>query len=141
LAYYQLGFLPNLRVAIAYNYYKIMVFIRNHSIQDILRNINRRLTLYDIVALPMLLLVLVGLFFVTQDKERKRYQELRYIENNNETIVDGDTSSHIFASKSGKTYTYTWCQGSGRIKESNKIYFTNEAEAKSTGRTLSKLCK
>lgn len=48
--------------------------------------------------------------------------------------------SEIFASRKGKTYTYSWCKGSQAILEKNKIYFTTEEEAKQSGRSLSKMC-
>jgi hypothetical protein len=46
-----------------------------------------------------------------------------------------------FGSRKGKTYTFSWCSGSGNIKPENKIYFSSQADAESKGRTLSKLCK
>ena len=47
----------------------------------------------------------------------------------------------IFASKNGKTYTFSWCQGANKIKEENKVFFSSEEEAVKSGRRLSKLCK
>jgi hypothetical protein len=118
-----------------------MVFIRAYSIQDILRNINRRLTFYDIIALFLLLGILLLAFLYLKEKEMERYGELRYIESADIVDLEKKPISQIFASKSGKTYTYSWCQGAGRIKDENKVYFATEAEARATGRTLSKLCK
>ena len=53
----------------------------------------------------------------------------------------GDTDTQIFASRNGKTYTFSWCSGANKIKEENKIFFKSEKDAISTGRALSKLCK
>lgn len=51
------------------------------------------------------------------------------------------SSSLPFASKQGKTYTFSWCQGAERIREKNKIFFDNEEAAQQSGRRLSKLCE
>lgn len=118
-----------------------MVSIRAHSIQDILRNINRRLSVYDIYALICLLFILLGLIFMIRTKETMLSAPLVYNVAEEGSYFEASDSSHIFASVSGKTYTYSWCQGASRIKEENKIFFKNEDEAKRTGRTLSKLCK
>ncbi len=122
-----------------YNYYKIVVSIRIHSIQDIVKNINRRLTFYDILAL----LVLAALLFIltVAIKAGTPPTVVSYEKGVDETSSFDSAPSAIFASVSGKTYTYSWCQGASRIKEENKIFFQSEDEAKRTGRTLSKLCK
>ena len=52
-----------------------------------------------------------------------------------------NTDTQIFASINGKTYTFSWCSGADKIKESNKIFFKSEEDAIATGRILSKLCK
>ncbi len=48
--------------------------------------------------------------------------------------------THPFGSKKGTTYTFSWCAGSSRISQKNKIFFASEEEAKGFGRRLSKLC-
>ncbi|MBP6888292.1 MAG: hypothetical protein KBC21_01195 [Candidatus Pacebacteria bacterium] len=118
-----------------------MVFIRAYSIQDILRNINRRLTFYDVTALFSLVVIISATFFIIKGKDAKRFSNVVYVESKEEEVLNSPSFSQIFASKSGKTYTYSWCQGAGRIKEENKIYFTTEGEAEASGRGLSKLCK
>ncbi len=118
-----------------------MVFIRAYSIQDILRNINRSLTWYDIVSVALLFVLALSLFLFLKKEESARYGNLEYIENTAEITDRTNATSKIFASKNGKTYTYAWCQGASRIKEANKIFFTNEETAKRSGRTLSKLCQ
>ncbi len=122
-----------------YNYYKIVVSIRIHSIQDIVKNINRRLTFYDILALIVLTILLVILTFAIKIEAEPTV--VSYEEGAVESFSPDSAPSAIFASVSGKTYTYSWCQGASRIKEQNKIFFKNEEEAKRTGRILSKLCK
>lgn len=47
----------------------------------------------------------------------------------------------IIASKNGSKYHFPWCVGAARIKESNKIWFSSEKEAKSAGYTPAKNCK
>lgn len=118
-----------------------MVSIRLPIIQDILKNINRRLSVYDIIALCCLILVIIGALFYIKREHEKKYTPVTYIEGS--SLVDDDVTpaSDIFASRSGTTYTYSWCQGASRIKATNRIYFISEDEAKATGRRLSKLCK
>ena len=118
------------------------------SIQDYLKKINSWLTSTDIVSLFMTcvtIVVFTGYIFHTQ---REDSQSVIYRENSQNNISQEDQSSVIdssdirpFGSAKGKTYTFSWCQGSTRISNKNKIYFGSEDEAKGAGRTLSKLCK
>jgi hypothetical protein len=60
--------------------------------------------------------------------------------------LDSVTSSKVFsgqivASKNGTRYYYEHCAGVKRIKEANKIYFNNEAEAITKGLTLAANCR
>ena len=116
-----------------------MVSIRIHSIQDIVKNINRRLSFYDILALLVLVLLLFILTFAI--KAGVEPTTVSYEEGADDSASLDTVPSAIFASVSGKTYTYSWCKGASRIKESNKVYFSSETEAKSTDRRLSKLCQ
>ena len=47
----------------------------------------------------------------------------------------------ILASKNGSKYYFTTCSGANRIKETNRIWFNSEDEAKSRGLTKSATCK
>lgn len=47
----------------------------------------------------------------------------------------------IVGSKTGKKYHFPWCAGAQQIKEENKVWFTNEAEAKAAGFTPAANCK
>lgn len=47
----------------------------------------------------------------------------------------------LFASKNGTKYYFSWCTGSGRILDQNKIYFTTEKEALDAGYTKASGCK
>ncbi len=47
----------------------------------------------------------------------------------------------IVASKNGSKYHFPWCSGAQRIKDSNKIWFSSTASAKSAGYTPAKNCK
>jgi len=53
----------------------------------------------------------------------------------------GNSRGGIVASKNGTRYYLPGCSGGSRIKEENKIYFSNEVEARSAGYTKSKTCK
>lgn len=47
----------------------------------------------------------------------------------------------IVASRKGSKYHYPWCSGAKTMKESNKIWFDSEAEARVSGYTPAKNCK
>ena len=48
-------------------------------------------------------------------------------------IKAGTTQGKYVASKSGTAYHLPWCPGAVKIKEENKIWFQNNAEAESRG--------
>ena len=47
----------------------------------------------------------------------------------------------VVASKSGTAYHFPWCAGASSIKESNKIWFKDEAAARKAGYAPAKNCK
>lgn len=57
--------------------------------------------------------------------------------------VKKPTDSRVVASKStsSKLYHFTWCSGAKRIKEENKVWFNNEAEAIAAGYSLAANCQ
>lgn len=114
------------------------------SIQDNLKKINSWLRISDIVSIFVTFLVIV-LFtgYIWNSRQHGRI-EVVYQENTLPKILSAtqvSDDSRPFGSRKGKTYTFTWCSGSGTIKASNKIYFGSPEEAEAQGRTLSKLCK
>jgi len=119
-----------------------------HSIQDYCKKINSWLTGADVVSLLITTIVL-GLFVYYISMEQQSWKgEVVYKvgdhTNQSAMSVTGDIASsdvRPFGSKNGKTYTYSWCNGSKNIALKNKIYFASEEAASATGRTLSKLCK
>ena len=111
------------------------------SIQDYAKKINSRISGTGIISLLItalfLALLLTFLAIHTKSDTRVVYIEAPY----STTTPDVSTTGKPFASSKGKTYTFDWCSGSSVISAKNKIYFASEDEAKSTGRTISKLCK
>ena len=107
------------------------------SIQDYAKKINRELTFVDCASILATLLVLLGFFGYLSVKETKTSKGITYSTN---SAIDNLEEVQPFASRNGKTYTFSWCGGSSAIKDSNKIYFKTEEQAKASGRTLSKLC-
>ena len=117
------------------------------SIQDYCKKINREITFTTIFSLFLTAVFLVGLTIYIRQKESSIQVSIVYTEASNSknsteslTLAPQDTSKP-FGSKKGKTYTFTWCQGGNKILEKNKLYFSSEESAKTSGRTLSKLCK
>lgn len=111
------------------------------SIQDYCKKINSRLTFTDICSLFLTLVALISLVLFLSYKERLQYKDIVYKEGEMEVVQETIKSNQPFGSKKGKTYTFSWCQGSSRILPSNVVYFSSEKDAVDSGRTLSKLCK
>ena len=53
---------------------------------------------------------------------------------------DISKTNHIFASKSGSKFYFSWCSGGNRIKNENKIYFKSVEEAQNRGYEIAKNC-
>ena len=111
------------------------------SIQEYCKKINSRLTYFDIISISLIVSGIIFLSLYFQYSERKKYTDVIYQEGKNLGLDVQKDRGLPFGSKTGKTYTFFWCQGSSRIKETNKIIFSNEEEASKAGRTLSKLCQ
>ncbi len=113
-----------------------------HSIQEYCKKINREISAIDIISLLVTCFFLVGITLYLYNQNQKNVTEIVYTKGKS-TMNTEKVSTHDprpFASRNGKTYTFSWCGGSTRISESNKIYFSNEVDAQKSGRTLSKLC-
>lgn len=116
----------------------------NNSIQEYCKKINRELTsvtLISIFLIPLFFLILIAYIHF---KEANSRTQIVYKEGAVDNLAQNfaDTSAgNPFASNKGKTYTFSWCQGASRILSKNKIIFSSEEEAKSSGRTLSKMCQ
>jgi hypothetical protein len=107
------------------------------SIQEYLKKINSRLSFVDCLSLAItaICIALFACFLVL--KEKRESLPVTYISGGKQEETQ---DIRPFASKNGITYTFSWCQGAGMIKPSNRVYFSNEEEAKRTGRVLSKFC-
>lgn len=110
-------------------------------IQDFVKRINSTISLSHIFSLLVTFIVLLGFFVYIHQKKDSLASLLTYTEGEESVNKDTGDLSQLFASKNGKTYTYSWCSGASRILDKNKIYFATEEDAKRTGRTLSKNCK
>lgn len=113
-----------------------------HSIQDYLKKINSSLTVLNCVSLLFTTLFLVVSFlFLYKEKEKLNLPVLYSSNNQLEVTYASSNVPTIFASKNGKTYTFSWCQGANRILAKNRIYYKNEDDARQVGKVLSKLCQ
>lgn len=114
------------------------------SIQELLKKINSRLSFTDCISISLTTLILCGFSLYVYLEKTQRVVPVTY-ESGESTEVDIDTNnpndSRPFASFSGKTYTFSWCQGASTILAKNRVYFRDEIQAKESGRTLSLLCK
>lgn len=116
------------------------MIIMRHSIQEIAKKINSRLTIYDNMSLGVAALLLTVLAIWMTISVEKANVPISYMEA--EGSVLGDSTDHRpFASMHGPTYTFSWCQGADVILQKNRIYFKDAEEAEKSGRTLSKLCQ
>jgi hypothetical protein len=110
-----------------------------NSIQDYLKKINSRLSVFDAVSVVVTAVFLVILSVYLSWLFMLRQKPVTYTKGAAEERGSvGD--SRPFGSRYGITYTYSWCQGNDRIKPENKVFFATIEEAESSGRTLSKLC-
>lgn len=125
------------------------------SIQEYCKKINSALTYTDVVSLLITCILLGALVVWIALIEQSNYKPIIYI-NNTTQRRKGDEYSETssaasnqnnsaqsalpFGSIKGKTYTFSWCMGQGKIAPKNKIYFSSVEEARSKGRTLSKMC-
>jgi hypothetical protein len=114
--------------------------IIDNSIQEKLEKINSWISVRDIVALFLATLVLVGLLMFISREQNKQNKVVSYEETFSQDIGRVD-DARPFGSKGGTTYIFSWCRGSTRILDKNKIYFTSEEHAARSGRTLSKMCQ
>jgi hypothetical protein len=113
----------------------------NNSIQEYSKKINRGLSIFDIGSLMAVTLGILFLNVYVDAKSTKALTGAVYQEGDL-TIESKEQDKGLpFGSKNGKTYTFSWCQGSSRILEKNKIIFATEDEALRSGRTMSKLCQ
>lgn len=118
-----------------------------HSIQEYLKIINSRLDKWSYISLLATTILLTVFAFYLNYQEKAENMEVYYITDSTKTETYSKTTNQTiqtdprpFASKNGKTYTFSWCGGAERIKTANKVYFNNEEQARATGRSLSKLC-
>jgi hypothetical protein len=110
------------------------------SIQDYAKKINSKLTIFDCISLLITTVFLLCFLVYLYIEQKASNIPVSYILGKDEKVAASGAESKPFGSKSGKTYTFSWCMGNTRILEKNKVYFVNEAEAQHGGRTLSKLC-
>lgn len=119
---------------------QLIDLLMGHSIQEIAKYINSKLSFYDCVSLGVTTCLLLGFsFFIVQI--RKVEQKPVLYTSGSTLVTEKTQESRPFGSKNGTTYTFSWCQGASQIKESNKLYYGDTASAERTGRTLSKLCQ
>ncbi len=118
------------------------------SIQDYLKKINSWLSVIDIVSIFVIFLASSVFAGYLWHKEQESRVEVIYRVSSDENRMEeslgvgqGTDNGKPFGSRKGKTYTFSWCSGSGNIKPGNKIYFSSPTDAEANGRTLSKLCK
>jgi hypothetical protein len=112
-----------------------------NSIQDYLKKINSGLSWFDCLSVGATALCFLGFAIFIHWKRGEERRPVLYIPAQHPAITTTKNDSRPFASKNGTTYTFSWCSNSSQIKPANKIYFTSEAQAISSGRTLSKLCQ
>lgn len=112
------------------------------SIQDYLKKINSRVSLLDCLSLLVTMFFLLGFsFYLYQQKVSNRIPVSYSAASNGFSGEESSYDSRPFGSSKGKTYTFSWCQGSAMILAKNKVYFKNEADAEFKGISLSKLCQ
>ncbi|MDP3697062.1 MAG: hypothetical protein Q8R55_03445 [Candidatus Taylorbacteria bacterium] len=74
-----------------------------------------------------------------------RHDEPLEIKHVTANITDTESANQkldlrVVASKNSTLYHFLWCSGAKRIKEENKIIFSNEQEAQNRGHKLASNC-
>lgn len=110
-----------------------------HSIQEILKNINSKLSKGDLTSLGAATVFLIGFSVFLEAKQESSLAPVQYMQGKESPTQISEQKP--FGSKNGATYTFSWCQNASAIKQENKIYFENSEAAERTGRRLSKLCE
>jgi hypothetical protein len=121
------------------------------SIQEYCKKINSRLTVIDSISFFVVFVAVLTFTAHITYKESQTRQKVTYKESLSEDSLSnyGNKLNSVsfvqdarpFGSKKGKTYTFSWCNGSKSTSLKNKVYFVSSKDAESSGRTLSKLCK
>jgi hypothetical protein len=101
--------------------------------------VKTQIRLEYIVSLIVLLVFLIPLTFILHAKREISHPEAVFIKRQVGATEDVSLAKP-FGSKNGTTYTYSWCSGSGRILDKNKIFFLSQEDAEKRGRTLAKTC-
>jgi hypothetical protein len=112
-----------------------------HSIQENLKIINSKLSVFDCVSIGLTTLFLLCFSFFLYTEREASKKPVQYLQSAVQSSQVQTSDSRPFGSKTGTTYTFSWCSNSSQIKPENKIYFSDETQAVSSGRTLSKLCQ
>jgi hypothetical protein len=109
--------------------------------------ISLKTTFYSMIAVSLL----ISSFFlgrISKIFEERPVFSITEMESSNTSINADDlekykniSTSTIVASKKGKKYYFVWCKYASTLKESNKVYFDTEEEAKASGRQLASGCK
>jgi hypothetical protein len=97
-----------------------------HSIQEYCKKINSRISVIDIISLLITTVGLLIFLLYLDFSQKSRIKEVIYQEGESEIVSAKDVARLPFGSVSGKTYTFSWCSGSSRISEKNRIVFSSE---------------
>lgn len=68
---------------------------------------------------------------------------VEYFPNHFSVVLDEEATAEegVVASKNGTKYYYSHCSGVGRIKEENRVYFSDNLAAEKAGYEIAKNCK
>lgn len=118
------------------------------SIQDFVKKVNstisdfteENLAFEGLLALCILSFSVLFTCVLSLIDTRADFHHFIYKDGDESVLNQSETVDPIIASRSGKTFYYSWCSGVNRIKQENRIIFPTKESAESSGRTLSKTC-
>lgn len=114
------------------------------SIQEKAKIINSQVTKTILWSIILISIVISSLLFYATYLDVKSQSKIHYIKNTDVPTIEYKekiSSNAIVASRNGKKYYYSWCQGVEKIKPENLVTYASEEEAKANGKELSVNCR
>lgn len=118
----------------------------NGSIEENLKKIKQIFVTYErelcvaifVIFIPLFILGIARMSLIEAQKSPVRV--FMGQTTNNVGIIGPQEAGLLVGSKNSTKYHYPWCSGAQRIKDSNKVWFSSEKEARDRGYTPAGNC-
>lgn len=99
---------------------------------------NAKNDIFIVIVIVLIAIISFGLGRLSKIRENKPPIT---IENMQANVIKTEEKGGVVGSKNGTKYHFPWCPGALRIKEENKVWFSNKEEAEKAGYTPASNCK